>query len=74
MSSTIPFIPRIHADLLLHSRTATKPLEVIQLRAVLNDEHYLPVGRPAGHVLWQGVYQKDPEDGETNSWPYDQFS
>jgi hypothetical protein len=63
MTSTIPFSPRIHADLLLHIRTATEPLEVSQLRAVLNEEHYLKAGRPAGHVLWQGVYQQDPEDG-----------
>lgn len=63
MTSTIPFIPRIQADPPLHIRTATEPLEISQFRAVLNDEHYLQAGRPAGHVLWQGVYQQDPEDG-----------
>ena len=43
-------------------RTATEKLEISQLRAELNKEHYLKAGRPAGHVLWQGVYEKDEED------------
>jgi hypothetical protein len=42
-------------------RTATEPLEISQLRAVLNEEHYLKAGRPAGHVLWQGAWERDPE-------------
>ena len=63
MPSTIPFTPRIHADPALHIRTATEPLEISQLRAILDHEHYLKAGRPAGHVLWQGVYQQDPEEG-----------
>ena len=63
MPSTIPFTPRIHADPALHIRTATDPLEIRQLRAILDHEHYLKAGRPAGHVLWQGVYQQDPEEG-----------
>ena len=41
-------------------------MEISQLRAVLDAEHYLKAGRPAGHVLWQGVYQHDPEDGSEN--------
>lgn len=59
----ILFAPKIQTDSTLHIRTATEPLEISQLRAVLDAEHYLKAGRPAGHVLWQGVYQQDPEDG-----------
>lgn len=44
-------------------RTATEPLEISQLRAVLDAQHYLKAGRPAGHVLWQGAYEHDPESG-----------
>lgn len=44
-------------------RTATEALEIGQLRAALDEHHYLKAGRPAGHVLWQGVYQHDPESG-----------
>jgi hypothetical protein len=44
-------------------RTATEPLEISQLRAVLDEQHYLKAGRPAGHVLWQGAYEQDPESG-----------
>lgn len=44
-------------------RTATEPLEISQLRATLDAEHYLKAGRPAGHVLWQGAYEHDPESG-----------
>jgi len=44
-------------------RTATEPLEVSQLRAVLDEQHYLKAGRPAGHVLWQGAWEHDPESG-----------
>jgi hypothetical protein len=63
MTSTRPFGPRLQTDCPLHIRTATEPLEISQLRAVLDAEHYLKAGRPAGHVLWQGVYQESPEDG-----------
>ena len=59
----ILFTPRIHADPALHIRTATEPFEISQLRAVFEHEHYLKADRPAGHVLWQGVYRQDPEDG-----------
>ena len=59
----ILFTPRIHADPALHIRTATEPFEISQLRAVFDHEHYLKAGRPAGHVLWQGVYRQEPEDG-----------
>ena len=38
-------------------RTATENLEVDQLRQALNREHYLKAGRPARHVLWQGIYE-----------------
>ena len=44
-------------------RTATEPLEVSQLRALLDEQHYLRAGRPAGHVLWQGAWERDPESG-----------
>ena len=44
-------------------RTATEPLEISQLRAVLDEQHYLKAGRPAGHVLWQGAWESDPESG-----------
>lgn len=44
-------------------RTATEPLEISQLRAVLDEQHYLKAGRPAGHVLWQGAYEHDSESG-----------
>ena len=44
-------------------RTATEEAEVAILRQALNDGHYLKAGRPAGHVLWQGVYRTDSEAG-----------
>ena len=44
-------------------RTATEPLEISQLRALLGEHHYLGAGRPAGHVLWQGAWERDPESG-----------
>jgi len=62
-TATIRLITGIQADPVLHIRTATEPLDISQLRTVLNEEHYLQAGRPAGHVLWQGVYQQNPEDG-----------
>lgn len=55
--------PSLRADTAIHIRTATEPLEISQLRAVLDEEHYLKAGRPAGHVLWQGAYEQDSEDG-----------
>ena len=43
---------------------ATPEVESLsQFRAVLGHEHHLKAGRPAGHVLWQGVYRQEPEDG-----------
>jgi hypothetical protein len=50
--------PTFRADTAIHIRTATEPLEISQLRAVLDEEHYLKAGRPAGHVLWQGAFQR----------------
>ena len=44
-------------------RTATQELEISQLRDALNHEHYLKAGRPAGHVLWQGIYRNNLEEG-----------
>ena len=44
-------------------RTATEEAEITILRQALNDGHYLKAGRPAGHVLWQGVYRTDSEAG-----------
>jgi hypothetical protein len=43
-------------------RTATESLEISQLRRSLDQEHYLKAGRPAGHVLWQGIYRTNPDD------------
>lgn len=39
-------------------RTATEAAEIAELREELNRHHYLKAGRPAGHVLWQGVYRE----------------
>jgi hypothetical protein len=36
--------------------------EIDLLREALNDEHYLKAGRPAGHTIWQGVYQTDTDE------------
>jgi hypothetical protein len=41
----------------LSIRTATELLEISQLRTVLDEQHYLKAGRPAGHVLWQGAWE-----------------
>jgi hypothetical protein len=43
-------------------RSATEGFEIKQLRAALDAQHYLGAGRPAGHVLWQGVYRQDPDN------------
>ena len=42
-------------------RTATEEAEISHLRQALNEGHYLKAGRPAGHVLWQGIYRTDTE-------------
>ena len=42
-------------------RTATEEAEIDHLRQALNKGHYLQAGRPAGHVLWQGIYRTDTE-------------
>ena len=47
----------------LEVRTATTELEISQLREALKTQHYLGAGRPAGHVLWQGVYEISTEEG-----------
>ena len=44
-------------------RHATEKFEIDQLRAVLNNEHYLKAGRPAGNTVWQGIYQTDADEG-----------
>lgn len=49
----------VAGDLLL--RTATGEAEIDHLRQLLNQGHYLKAGRPAGHVLWQGIYRADTE-------------
>ena len=46
----------------LFLRTATQDSEIEMLRQSLNREHYLKAGRPAGHILWQGIYESNPED------------
>jgi len=43
-------------------RQATTEFEIAQLRAVLNDEHYLKAGRPAGNTIWQGIYETDGDE------------
>ena len=40
-------------------RTATEEAEIDHLRQALNRGHYLKAGRPAGHVLWQGISAYD---------------
>jgi hypothetical protein len=47
----------------LEVRHANTKFEIDQLRAVLNDEHYLKAGRPAGNTVWQGIYQTDGDEG-----------
>lgn len=42
-------------------RTASEEAEITLLRQALNEGHYLKAGRPAGHVLWQGIYRTDNE-------------
>ena len=54
--------PALIADHLV-LRTATEEAEIGHLRQVLNQGHYLKAGRPAGHVLWQGIYRADDETG-----------
>jgi len=46
----------------LEIRHATTKFEIDQLRAPLNDEHYLKAGRPAGNTIWQGIYQTDSDE------------
>ena len=52
--------PALVADHLV-LRTATEKAEIDHLRQALNQGHYLKAGRPAGHVLWQGIYRTDSE-------------
>ena len=54
-------LPNPSTNLIL--RTATQKAEVDLLRKALNDEHYLKAGRPAGHRIWQGIYETNQEDG-----------
>ena len=54
----LPTKPALVVDHLV-LRTATEEAELDQLRQALNQEHYLKAGRPAGHVLWQGIYRTD---------------
>jgi len=56
-----PSLVEAGSDLVI--RSATEELEISQLRAVLDAEHYLKAGRPAGHVLWQGAYLRNEEEG-----------
>ena len=42
-------------------RTATEKAEIAPLRQALNEGHCLKAGRPAGHILWQGIYRTDTE-------------
>lgn len=47
----------------LQLRTATTVAEIQLLRDALNAGHALKAGRPAGHTVWQGVYESDLESG-----------
>lgn len=47
----------------LEIRQATTTFEIDQLRSVLNDEHSLMAGRPAGNTARQGIYQTDGDEG-----------
>ncbi len=62
MNATQPR-PTVEPALASVIRTATEPLEISQLRELLEEHHYLGAGRPAGHVLWQGAWKRDPESG-----------
>jgi len=44
-------------------RTASTPAEVTLLRQAPRQHHYLKDGRAVGHVLWQGIYRQNPDDG-----------
>ena len=58
-------------DLVL--RTATEEAEIEHLRQTLKLGHYLMAARPAGHVLWQGIYRIDtdcPELSENKQLRY----
>lgn len=61
MNSSMPKSGLLTGALTL--RTATEEAEIGQLRQALNEGHYLKAGRPAGHVLWQGIYRTDTEAG-----------
>ncbi len=61
MEALIPESALVTDNLTL--RSATEEAEIDQLRQALNQGHYLKAGRPAGHVLWQGIYQSDAESG-----------
>ena len=54
--------PALRTDTLT-VRTAYEKAEIHDLRYILNEHHYLQAGRPAGHVLWQGIYRADSEPG-----------
>ncbi|MFT5905775.1 MAG: hypothetical protein ACI9E1_001377, partial [Cryomorphaceae bacterium] len=45
------------------NRQATTKFEIDQLRAVLNEEHYLKAERTAGNTICQGIYKTDTEEG-----------
>ena len=47
----------------LEIRHARTKFEIAQLRDILNDEHYLKAGRPAGNTIWQGIYKTDLDEG-----------
>lgn len=48
----------------LSVRGARTKEEIAVLRKALDQEHYLKAGRPAGHVLWQGIYEHGEGDDE----------
>ncbi len=62
MIATTPHAAAMRSNY-LSIRTATGSLEISQLRAVLDEQHYLKADRPAGHVLWQGAWKHNPESG-----------
>lgn len=48
----------------LETRVARTKEQIAPLREALDQGHYLKAGRPAGHVLWQGVYEQDGDNPE----------
>ena len=68
MIATPPHAAVLRSNAIL-IRTATEPLEISQLRAVLDEQHYLKAGRPAGHVGGKGRGRTIRKAGSTGLSP-----